>query len=361
VNELNISDVESLLSAVAELNSSVDPDTLPGRMPSAVARVFDCEMVSFDDFSPGLKYIETRWHNNSDILTPPVMEAFSEVYNSQPEEHPLAYEILHKGNNVPLRMSDCVSNLNFENKAIFCEFFRRIGIRYQLGLAMPITSDLTVSCALNRASKDFTEKDKLLMGMLVPHLINSVRASLIVRQMRDRAVRLESLLELVSRGTVTLSTDGRILETTQTARTELVKYFPRWESDAKYLPQGLVDILTSNYPDDADGLRMPCKPLVIERRGSSLKITPIRNTDCGEVTLILEERGRLSTGSLASVGLTQRESEVLRLIEFGKSNDAIATLCGISKRTVQKHVENIFKKLNVETRTAAVRSVIEAI
>src|SRR5205809_4752828 len=120
---LSRSDVASLLAAVAELSSSVDPETLPDRMPSAVAKVFDCEMVSFDNFSNDgdHAYIQTQWHNNTDILTPSVMEVFSEVYNTWPEEHPLAFEILHRGNNIPLRMSDCVSQTKFRNKAIFAE------------------------------------------------------------------------------------------------------------------------------------------------------------------------------------------------------------------------------------------------
>ena len=40
-------------------------------------------------------------------------------------------------------------------------------------------------------------------------------------------------------------------------------------------------------------------------------------------------------------------------ITQGKTDGVIALLCGISPRTVQKHVENIFTKLGVETRTAA--------
>jgi DNA-binding CsgD family transcriptional regulator len=51
--------------------------------------------------------------------------------------------------------------------------------------------------------------------------------------------------------------------------------------------------------------------------------------------------------------LTPRELEVLHWVREGKTNPQIATILGTNWRTVQKHLENVFRKLNVETRTAA--------
>ena len=52
-------------------------------------------------------------------------------------------------------------------------------------------------------------------------------------------------------------------------------------------------------------------------------------------------------------GLTPRELEVLRQIATGDTNRAIAEALSISERTVERHVSNIFHKLNVPTRSAA--------
>jgi DNA-binding NarL/FixJ family response regulator len=52
-------------------------------------------------------------------------------------------------------------------------------------------------------------------------------------------------------------------------------------------------------------------------------------------------------------GLTARELEVLRLLAAGKSNHEIAGALIISERTVARHVQNIFAKLGVSSRTAA--------
>jgi DNA-binding CsgD family transcriptional regulator len=53
------------------------------------------------------------------------------------------------------------------------------------------------------------------------------------------------------------------------------------------------------------------------------------------------------------VPLTPREREVLDWVAAGKTNRDIAAIVGASPRTVEKHLERIYEKLGVETRTAA--------
>jgi DNA-binding CsgD family transcriptional regulator len=62
------------------------------------------------------------------------------------------------------------------------------------------------------------------------------------------------------------------------------------------------------------------------------------------------EHGAVSSDS---EGLTARELQVLRLLAAGESNKAIAAELVLSKRTVDRHVSNIFGKLRVSTRAAA--------
>ena len=57
---------------------------------------------------------------------------------------------------------------------------------------------------------------------------------------------------------------------------------------------------------------------------------------------------------ITSPELTQREAEVLHWLAGAKTDAEIAALLSISRRTVQKHLEHIYVKLGVETRTAAV-------
>ena len=58
-------------------------------------------------------------------------------------------------------------------------------------------------------------------------------------------------------------------------------------------------------------------------------------------------------------GLSGREAEVLRMVAAGHTNRAIASELGLSERTIDRHVSNIFTKLGVSSRTAATAFAVE--
>ncbi|WP_342731525.1 DNA-binding response regulator [Bradyrhizobium sp. B117] len=60
------------------------------------------------------------------------------------------------------------------------------------------------------------------------------------------------------------------------------------------------------------------------------------------------------------LGLTTREGEVLSWLSKGKTNRDIAQILGLSPRTVDKHLEQIYSKLGVENRTAAAAIAVKA-
>ena len=62
-----------------------------------------------------------------------------------------------------------------------------------------------------------------------------------------------------------------------------------------------------------------------------------------------------------SLGLTFKEAEVLMWISRGKTNREIGLILGNSPRTVNKHMEHIFEKLGVATRSAAIALVVEKV
>ncbi|MEO8080328.1 MAG: response regulator transcription factor [Caldimonas sp.] len=67
--------------------------------------------------------------------------------------------------------------------------------------------------------------------------------------------------------------------------------------------------------------------------------------------------GARADGSLASLGLTPRQSEVLALLLKGQSNKLIARALNLSVETIKDHVAAVLRSLNVKTRTQAVLAV----
>jgi DNA-binding CsgD family transcriptional regulator len=59
------------------------------------------------------------------------------------------------------------------------------------------------------------------------------------------------------------------------------------------------------------------------------------------------------------MGLTQREAEVLFWVAKDKSNGEIAKTLDCCEGTVRKHLEHLYKKLEVQTRMGAVMTAME--
>ncbi len=71
------------------------------------------------------------------------------------------------------------------------------------------------------------------------------------------------------------------------------------------------------------------------------------------ILLTRSAKNDTNTQRLHDLALTSRETEVLSWVAKGKTNRDIADILGMSHRTVNKHLEHIFEKLGVETRSAA--------
>ncbi len=90
-------------------------------------------------------------------------------------------------------------------------------------------------------------------------------------------------------------------------------------------------------------------------------ITTIRSVLYGNSVIPIEifQQLRRGDGSLCSYPLgkykiNKKEKQILEQVSLGKTNKEIAEIIYLSTRTVEYHLTNIFKKLEVESRTAAV-------
>lgn len=86
-------------------------------------------------------------------------------------------------------------------------------------------------------------------------------------------------------------------------------------------------------------------------------IRVVRAVHAGERPVVPEVQARLAERA-NSPTLTSREVEVLQLISEGLRNKEVGATLGITEGTVQIHVKNIFGKLNVNDRTAAVQKAV---
>jgi DNA-binding NarL/FixJ family response regulator len=151
--------------------------------------------------------------------------------------------------------------------------------------------------------------------------------------------------------------DGQLLWQTPLARRLLAEYLGMHDD---LTPPRLIDWLIEAQQAARENREPPLLASLPNRRLLASLHDPSKlgqegETDEKEWLLVLREENHQATitSLIATFRLTQREAEVLFWVCKGKTNKDIGEILDTSPRTVNKHLEHVFEKLGVETRTAA--------
>jgi DNA-binding CsgD family transcriptional regulator len=106
---------------------------------------------------------------------------------------------------------------------------------------------------------------------------------------------------------------------------------------------------------DTDGavLEQDAARAIFERLGAAPDLAALEANAGGASQSVPSARDKLSASPTQPHKLSPRELEVLRLVAAGKTNKQIGRDLGVSEKTIDRHVSNIFAKLAVSSRTAA--------
>jgi two-component system NarL family response regulator len=121
-------------------------------------------------------------------------------------------------------------------------------------------------------------------------------------------------------------------------------------------PQALVVVLTTYDADEdiARALQAGAKAYILKDIAADALLACIRDVLAGKTYLAPAAAAKLAE-HVTQVQLTPRELATLRLMANGGSNKEIAVALKISERTVKSHLAHLFEKLQVTSRTEAVR------
>lgn len=274
-------------------------------------------------------------------------------------EHPLI-QYQQRTNDLSARkISDLVSKAQFHNLPIYQEVYRHIGAEDQFALTVRMKRDTIGAIVLNRHRRTFTETERELLNLAQPHLIQAYRNAQTFERVQKPLLALQSLADTLPLGLVLLDRRFHIAFSTERARKLLAAHFPKAKTH-RSLPAVLRTWLVNTCTLHGQALPNATSAFSLPTHEGTLSVRCVRKAGCDETILLLEQTARLqSPESLRTLGLTARQAEVLFWVSQGKTNPEIAIILGASTRTIQKHMEHIFSKLGVETRTEAARRALE--
>jgi len=163
-----------------------------------------------------------------------------------------------------------------------------------------------------------------------------------------------------NRALIFITKNGMVQSATGQAEELVAKYFGKPIRLRGRLPPALLHWVKSNATLNIESNIVPpiANPLSVRREGKRLVVwfLPTMYRDIlllGEVDRSIELETLKPPLPPELLGLTRREAEVLIWVAQGKTNAEIGTILDLSPRTVQKHLEHMYQKLSVTSRTAA--------
>ncbi|QQN73730.1 response regulator [Croceicoccus sp. YJ47] len=216
---------------------------------------------------------------------------------------------------------------------------------FMTGLSEPQHAIMALECG----GVDYVRKPVVL-----DELMARIRVHLANARMSHRSQRA---LDVAGRHVLALDSEATLLWCTPQAESLLLLVDPAWSSAQSRLPDGLRAAAARLLHDPAGpgrSIRAPFDTFEIEL--ATMEGT--RGSERGESGEILVRLTEIREGAEAALlqkqaALTPREAEVLLWVTRGKSNRTISEILEISPRTVNKHLQQVFTKLGVETRAAA--------
>ncbi|MBW4643231.1 MAG: hypothetical protein KME23_09585 [Goleter apudmare HA4340-LM2] len=373
MKELTLNDTQQLLQAVYEIQGLKNLDTfeldslsiLAKLVPTEASAICTCRF-EVSNFGSARPIAQGSSFRSLDQDFEHFMEELKPTLSVYADQNPLLQNVplTNKGTH---KLSDFLKRDEFQQMELYQTVLKPIGSDDMAAIAiydfdrhsMPQINTDIPQCLFYRPWEKFTERDRLVLNLLQPHLIQAYQTVLHFQQLQQEVTKLEQSLDQT--GAIFLDGLGRLRLMTSHARMWLESYFPSYRG-FNQLPEQLDSWVKHqlNRLKVAEDVYSPCLPLHLQQKNRQLTIRLVVEQPGEQYLLLLAEEQMLSwLAALELLGLSQREAEVLSAIIQGKDNKAIAAQMNINISTVRKHLENIYRKLGVKNRTEAIALALE--
>jgi DNA-binding CsgD family transcriptional regulator len=325
VTRLSRSDLEETLAFVQAAAGVTGPEAFPSELLDRLMQLLPCDW---------LDYIEQDLSARQELFArscacrPEYTAEMDETFWALRHQHPICTYLERSGESDPRKISDFLSQRALRRLEIYADHFRPQGLEYELYVGLPSPPCHQIGFVFSRQRHDFGERDRRILELLRPHLVRLDHAA--------RGRRLASALALneAAAGLVVVVHPSGCIDYAAPAAGELLDQYFGGSGNGR-LPVPVESWLR----DESRKGNEPKPALTAERDGRRLTVHRVGSS------LILRDE---------VAALTTREREILNHVARGRSNAEIAAELRIAPTTVRTHLENIYAKLGVHTRTAAI-------
>jgi DNA-binding CsgD family transcriptional regulator len=270
-------------------------------------------------------------------------------------EHPVAAHHAATGSGATTRISDLMTQEEYRSTDFYRQVSAAVSAEYEMALRLPGPDPLQVVVVLSRSEHDFSDAERDLCEVLRPLLALALRGAaraVLLREALDHRISSDP-------GAAMVGCEGQRL-TALDARAETL--LDRLQVDGRLTDPRLLAWLEEARAGDpvlGDPVADRHRTTWVDQEGT-IEIRHVPGLD-GRDLLVVCRLETDTVSALRALGLRPREAEVLDGAMAGETNREIADRLGIAPATVKKHLESVYRTLDVSTRTAAAAAGFRAV
>ncbi|HEX3722705.1 MAG TPA: helix-turn-helix transcriptional regulator [Nitrolancea sp.] len=343
-------DIEKLLQAAEILGEQRTLDTFPMAAISAAQLLVSGISHAYTE----VDLTQRRTYGLMDPLDSVPTPDLIDVMDAFVFQHPLITTFSQTQTADAQMISDFLKLHDYHRLEIYGDFYRLLDTEDQLAIQMETPSNRVVGLVVNRDRASFSERERMLFTLLRPHLIQSYRNATALSLLDDMATAS-------GQQAIWVTADCRVARATYGVQALFDSYFGRQRVPGAGLPDYLIDWLASQRRRDGVDVRAT-QPLQILGPDGSLTVRFVTAPAGGlDMLMLNEQRSMFPENAFATLGLSARQTDVVRWVVNGKTSAEIGELLGMKSRTVEKHLENIFVRLDVTSRAALVARALQSL
>lgn len=178
-------DLESTLAYVRDLYAQGDPESFKRHVLTTITSLVPSELTTYNELD--LRTSENIWEWE------PLPSDFAEltrIFAVYMDDNPCIAYFRRTGDGRTTKISDFLTLRELRGLGYYSEYLRKVGLEHRMSMVIPKPPHSAIALALGRSTKDFSERDRLLLDLLRPHLSQAYDNVAALTRLRREPARL---------------------------------------------------------------------------------------------------------------------------------------------------------------------------
>lgn len=201
MTDLTHREFKDLLECIRRLHSCMEAEAFASHVLAALSKIIPASHVTYD-------LIDIRNMKMTHVATPfPAPQKLLQSFERYMHEHPWINIFYPRDTPPPFKnclktrekrplgtallMSDALPDSRFRRLSLYNEFYRHFDIEYQMVIPLMAGSDTLIGITFNRDRLDFSEKERLMLNILGPHVMQAFENAEAIAKLKSKIATLE--------------------------------------------------------------------------------------------------------------------------------------------------------------------------